>query len=188
MPASDRLVDSPRGRGLTSAAVANPPEYRPFRRAAAALYIAAAVFVGLCILSSGFLGARQRMGVEPAPAPLASVDPPALRRCLIDLEGLFNELNDRMEAALQSSKAHLSSQEWEDWSPGWRQRVLDTGARCRLSPGDVPGSQPVAEAFRRLLELHRHYTTLAVQFSKEIGPFAEQTRQALEQARGAVAP
>ena len=165
--------------------VEKPSRLRPIRLAVRSVYIALALFVATCISISAFSGARNRMGVEPEPAPLSSVDAAAQRTCLKDLEGLYGELTERLGATLESQQARRSSVEFEDWSPLWRQRMLEVGARCRLGLGDAPGSQVLKEAFEHMLELHRHYTTLAVQFSKEIGPFAEHTRLAMERAQGA---
>jgi hypothetical protein len=166
--------------------VKNPPEYRSFRFGVWAVYIVVAGYLGLCASVSTYVGARKRMGAEPPPAALASVDAAALRGCMADLEKLYTELTERMEATLQSTRARSSSEEWEDWSPQWRQRVLDVGSRCRLEQGDVNGAEPMHHAWHELLALHRHYTTLAVQFSKEIGPFAERMRQTMAKARSAV--
>ena len=79
--------------------------------------------------------------------------------------------------------AKRSSVEWEAWSPLWRARLLEVGARCRLVEGDAPGALHLKAVYRGLSELHRHYTTLAVQFSKEIGPHADRLRQSMDLAR-----
>jgi hypothetical protein len=61
------------------------------------------------------------------------------------------------------------------------------GARCRLDQGDVPDARPLKVAYDRLRALHRHYTTMAVQFSKEIGPHADKLERAMVRARQAIA-
>jgi len=101
---------------------------------------------------------------------------------------LSTELNDRLDSTLASWPARRSSVEWDDWSPAWRERLLYLGSRCRLEQADVPGTRELADAWRRLSQLHRHYTTLAVQFSKEIGPWADGLHQAMETVRKTVPP
>lgn len=161
----------------------NPPEYKPFRTGVIAFYIAFTVFASVCFGLSTGIGAYQRMGrLPPSPAP-GAVDGAALRGCMKELDQLSTELNGRLDATLASWPAKRSSVEWEDWSPAWHQRFLDVGARCRLAEGDVPAAAGLREAWRKLGSLHRHYTTLAVQFSKEIGPNADALHDAMEKAR-----
>jgi hypothetical protein len=163
--------------------VKNPPEYRTFRQIVAAIYIAITGVLCVCCIVSTFVGAHARMAVAPAPAPLSQVDDAARLFCMRELDVLSTELNDRLDATLASWPARRSSVEWEDWSPAWRERLLKVAARCRLDEGDAPGTADLRVAFLKLAQLHRHYTTLAVQFSKEIGPYADGLHQAMEKAR-----
>jgi len=163
--------------------VKNPPEYKRYRLGVAVAYFAVTGFAGACLLVSSFQGARARMGIVPEMPPAASVGQAQLVSCFEQLEGLRAELKMQMDATLASSPARLSSSGWDDWSPGWRQRLLNAGAQCRLSVGDVPGSAELKQVYEGLSELHRHYTTLAVQFSKEIGPHSDRLSQAVDRAR-----
>jgi len=163
--------------------VKSPPEYRSFRQVVAAVYIAFAGFFGVCATISSCVGAHARMAVPPAPAPLSEVDGAARTFCMRELDVLSTELNHRLDETLASWPARRSSVEWEDWSPAWRERLLKVGARCRLQQGDAPDTADLAAAWHSLEQLHRQYTTLAVQFSKEIGPFADGLHQAMEKAR-----
>lgn len=128
------------------------------------------------------------MGRPPPSAPRAEVNAAALQWCMRELDALSTELNRRLDATLASWPARRSSVEWEDWSTEWRERLLGVGARCRLEEGDVPAAAHLREAWRRLGELHRNYTTLAVQFSKETGPYADRLHQAMEKARKSTPP
>lgn len=165
----------------------NPPEYRPLRKALWALYITGAAFCCVCVLVAGLRGALARMGRAPEPAPREAVDAAAVAGCLGELQALHGELNERLNSTIGILPAKRSSAEWEDWSPQWRARRLAVGARCRLEEGDVAVAHPLKEAYERLGQLHRHYTTLAVQFSKETGPHSEALFQAMKKAREAVA-
>lgn len=165
--------------------MSEPPKNRPLRIALWSAYgVATAYFCGFLYLGV-YEGAKERLGRSPAPAPLASVDNRALRECARDLEALYRELNERLEATLLSRPARRSSAEWEAWSPSWRSRLLAAGARCRLQQGDVPGSRELRRAFEQLSEVHRHYTTLAVQYAKEIGPFTDELSQTMRRIGGA---
>ena len=166
----------------------NPPEYRAWRRAVLAGYIAISGYASVCALVATAKGAYARMGTLPQSAAAEQVDEPALQWCFTELEGLSGELNRRLDAALAAWPARRSSADWEDWSPEWRQRLLRVGARCRLEEGDVPRAADLREAYLRLTQLHRQYTTLAVQFSKEIGPWADSVHQAMEKARASLHP
>ncbi|MGC4114080.1 MAG: hypothetical protein QM765_05360 [Myxococcales bacterium] len=161
----------------------NPPEYKRFRTGVAAAYVAVAVVSSVCAAVSAGIGAYERMGRPPASVVREKVDAVALAGCMKDLDQLSTELNNRLDATLASWPARRSSVEWEDWSPAWHQRFLDVGAHCRLAEGDVPAAAALREAWSRLGALHRHYTTLAVQFSKEIGPNADALHDAMERAR-----
>lgn len=164
----------------------NPPEYRPFRLALWALYISAALFIVATLAVNGFFLARERMGVGGEPAAVEAVDAAALTACMGELQVLHAELNAQMNQTLGSQPARTGRLQWEDWSPGWRTRLLAVGARCRLETGDVPAAKAIKEAYDRLGLLHRHYTTLAVQFSKEIGPHSEKLFKAMESARKSI--
>lgn len=126
------------------------------------------------------------MGTAPEPSKKGTVDVSAMSWCMRELDSLSTELNKTLDATLASWPARRSSVEWEDWSPNWRGRLLNVGARCRLSKGDVSGTAELQLAYQRLSELHRHYTTLAVQFSKEIGPHADALNEAMRRARNSI--
>jgi hypothetical protein len=167
--------------------VKSPPEYKPVRNALWAVYIAAASFLAVCLGVAALRGAQARMGSAPEPAPASSVDAAAVAACMGELQALYVELNERLNSAVGTLPAKRSSAEWEDWSPQWRARRLAVGARCRLEERDVPAARPLVEPYQRLGQLHRHYTTLAVQFSKETGPHSDALFEAMKQAREAVA-
>jgi hypothetical protein len=165
--------------------VSEPPKNRPLRVTLWTVYGVATVYFCACLFVGVYWGAHVRLGRPPEPAPLASVDDVARQGCERDLEALYRELNERLEATLLSRPARKSSAEWEEWSPSWRARLLAAGARCRLHEGDAPGTVELHRAFRQLSEVHRHYTTLAVQYAKEIGPFADELHQTMRRLDGA---
>lgn len=166
----------------------NPPEYKRFRLGVVIVYIAVAGYASVCALASTYSGSHRRMGVAPPPAPAAQVDAKALGACMRDLDELSTELNRRLDSTLASWPARRSSVEWEDWSPAWHQKMLDVASRCRLQERDVPAAVDLRDAWTKLWQLHRHYTTLAVQFSKEIGPYADGLHAAMEKARRSTPP
>jgi hypothetical protein len=167
--------------------VSDPPKNRPLRVVLWSLYGAATVYFCACLYIGVFFGAREQQGRPPPPAPLAGVDERARQQCARDLGELYRELNERLEATLLSRPARKSSAEWEEWSPSWRARLLASGARCRLEQGDAPGTAELRRSFRKLSEVHRHYTTLAVQYAKEIGPFTDELHQSMQRIEAAAA-
>jgi hypothetical protein len=165
--------------------VSDPPKNRPLRIVLWTAYGVATIFFCACLYLGVYRGARERQGRAPQLSPLASVDAEARRQCTRDLGALYRELNERLEATLLSRPARRSSAEWEQWSPSWRSRLLAAGARCRLQEGDAPGTLELRRAFRELSEVHRHYTTLAVQYAKEIGPSTDELHQSMQRLGGA---
>ncbi len=153
-----------------------------------ALYALAAVFLCLCTATSVYRGAVSRMGIAPEPAPREQVDDAAIASCVGELGRLWRSLNARLDATLASSPARKSGADWESWSPTWRTELLQVGARCRLEQDDLSQARSAADLYRRLLALHRHYTTLVVQFSNEIGPHSDNLMRALQRATTAQAP
>lgn len=159
--------------------MSEPPKNRPLRIALWTTYGVATAYLCVFLYLGVYRGARERLGRSPPPAALASVDERAREECGRDLVNLYRELNERLEATLLSRPARKSSAEWEAWSPTWRSRLLAAGARCRLQQGDAPGTRELSRAFDQLSEVHRHYTTLAVQYAKEIGPFTDELHQSM---------
>ena len=149
-------------------------------------YVALVAYVAVVLLAGAWKGARAHQGERPRPAPREQVDAAARQSCLADLESLYAELRLRLEALFVSLPARQSSVEWEAWSPAWRTRLLDVSARCRLDENDVPEAAPLTAAYEGLIRLHQHYTTLSVQFSKEIGPYSDQLNAAMDNAREAI--
>lgn len=159
--------------------MSEPQKNRPLRIALWTAYGVATAYVCAFLCVGVYQGAKERLGRSPPPAALASVDDRARQECGRDLLALYRELNERLEATLLSRPARRSSAEWEKWSPSWRSRLLAAGARCRLQQGDAPGTSELRHAFDQLSEVHRHYTTLAVQYAKEIGPFTDELHQTM---------
>lgn len=151
------------------------------------IYVALVAYVAIVLLIGAWKGARAHQGDRPAPAPRAEVDAVARAACLAELESLYAELRLRLEALFVSLPARQSSVAWEAWSPAWRARLLGVNARCRLDENDVPEAAPLRAAYLGLSRLHRHYTTLSVQFSQEIGPYSDQLNEAMERARASIA-
>ena len=65
---------------------------------------------------------------------------------------------------------------------------MAVGAQCRLAQGDAPGARALKPVYDRLVQVHRQYTTLAVQYSKEIGPLVDKLQQGMTNARGLLPP
>lgn len=158
----------------------------PVRLVLYALYVALVAYVAVVLLTGAWQGARAHQGDRPLPAPRERVDEAARASCLAELEALYAELRLRLETLFVSLPARQSGVEWEAWSPAWRTRLLDVSARCRLDENDVPEAAPLRAAYLGLDRLHRHYTTLSVQFSQEIGPYSDQLNEAMTKARASI--
>lgn len=167
-----------------------PRTRNPFRLLFNALYIALVAYTAIVLLMGAWKGARTHQGDRPDPVPRESVNETMRAACVSDLEELHAELRSRLETIFVRTPAQSSARkanvEWEAWSPAWRARLLDVGARCRLEENDVPEAAPIRAAYLGLGQLHRHYTTLSVQFSQEIGPSSDRLNAAMEKARTSV--
>lgn len=171
---------------ITSARVKNPPEYKKFRAAGWAIYLLLACWVCGGLYVYVYLGARARQGVVPDMPAAGSVDAANLTACMDGLESLHGQLHTQIQTLIRTRPVEAGRVAWEEWSPGWRAKLLEVGARCRLEVGDVPGSRNLKVAFDRLKAVHRQYTTMVTQYSKEIGPHIDSLDLAMKQARESV--
>ncbi len=133
-----------------------------------------------------YLGARARQGVVPDMPEAGTVDAANLSACMTGLEALNTQLHEQISKLVETRPVSAGRAGWEEWSPGWRAELLKIGAQCRLEAGDVPGSSKLKLAFEKLTSVHRQYTTLVTQYSKEIGPHLDSLDEAMGQARESV--
>lgn len=151
-----------------------------------AVYLGVTGFVGLAVTVGVLRSSYERMG-RPT-APNTAVTASDLRACLDGLNTLYVELNARLQAVPVTPPGPDQSQRWDEWTPPWRARLLALGGRCRLDDDPPPEAASLAVAYRRLGKLHGHYTTHVVQFAREIGRLADETRRALAEARDRLTP
>ena len=145
------------------------------------------------LVSGAIRGARAHDGIRPQSAPSEEVTPEVMRSCLADLESLEKDLQRHMDAVIHVSTdveeppaRRSTEQTWEAWSPVWRTKLLEVGARCRLEERDGPAARPLAEVYRSLVSVHRLCATLSVQFAQGIGPTIDQLNLSMEKARAAL--
>lgn len=168
---------------------ARDPRLRPYRFAMWIAYFAAiALGVGIMVVSV----ARQLRG--PSKPPAVAGPPPtraALRECVVDLERLFVEQNQRawqLGSQLESADPFGS---WNAWSSHWELRVRDLSDRCGLDANDphTPGfaeRTEMAAARDAMLALHRAYSAQVNRFAAEQGDLLRGAAEALAHAREAV--
>lgn len=123
-------------------------------------------------------GLTEIRGPKPA-APLGAL------ACVEQVEGLREELLDRLAAFSHSRSAAEEADAFGPWAMGFRGRYADAKARCS-PPKDASREQAraVAQAFeavRRALDLSEIQAT---HWSRHLGPALDESADALRQARG----
>lgn len=180
-------MDGGRGRWHIAGVPGRDPRYRPYRVAMWVAYFAAAL-LGIGILI--FNVARNLRG--PARPPPASALPTraALRLCLVDLEGLYREQNQRAWALGTEFEGPDPLGTWNVWARKWEREVDDLGDRCRLDATDKGEGHrertELAAARDAMLALHRAYQAQVNRFAQEEGDLANAAAEALAHARQAV--
>ncbi len=103
--------------------------------------------------------------------------------CQTRLTELNAELKAKMNDVFAATPArHSNETTWETWSPGWRDKLMRVSSLCRLEENDVPVAQPLHQPYLDLIQLHRLYTTLAVQFAQGTGPTSDRLAISLAHA------
>jgi hypothetical protein len=113
----------------------------------------------------------------------------ALRVCLVDLEALYVEQNQRAWALGSEFESPDPLGAWQRWSVDWEERVADLGDRCRLDQGggeDATARAELAGARDAMRALHRAYAAQVNRFAQEEGDLAQAAAEALAHAREAV--
>jgi hypothetical protein len=121
---------------------------------------------------------------ERAPGPLPTRA--ALRVCLVDLELLYREQNERAWALGASFEGKDPFGAWSTWARDWEQRVDDLSDRCRLDAGggaDAAARSELAAVRDALRALHRAYAAQVNRFAQEEGDLARAAAEALAHAR-----
>jgi hypothetical protein len=161
---------------------------RPYRSAMWALYFGLVLFgIALIVISV----ARSLRG-PPRQARAAGALPTraALRVCLIDLETLYREQNQRAWALGTEFEGADPLGAWSAWSRGWESRVYDLADRCRLDEGtsgaDATTRGELAAARDAMMALHRAYAAQVNRFAEEEGDLAQAAAEALAHARESV--
>ncbi len=115
----------------------------------------------------------------------------ALRVCLLDLEALYREQNQRAWALGTEFEGSDPLGAWNVWSRDWERTVDDLADRCRLDEGgpgvDATARGELAAARDAMVALHRVYAAQVNRFAKEEGDLAQAAAEALAHAREGVA-
>lgn len=163
------------------------PRFRPYRAALWLTYFAV-ILIGIAIMSVSI--ARSLRGPSrPARAQGPLPTRAALRVCLLDLEGLYQEQNQRAWTLGLDLEQPDPIGAWNTWSHEWEHRVDDLGDRCRLddhSGADAAARAELAGARDALRALHRAYAAQVNRFAQEHADLARGAAEALAHAREAV--
>ncbi len=163
------------------------PKLRPYRTALWIIYFAV-VLLGIGLVSVSV--ARSLRGTARSARSAGALPTrAALRVCLIDLEILYREQNQRAWALGLEFEGPDPLSTWKLWSREWERKVDDLADRCRLDSATGEDAAPRAElaaARDALLALHRAYTTQVNRFAQEEGDLAQAAAEALAHAREAV--
>jgi hypothetical protein len=164
--------------------MARDPRFRPFRIALWVVYLAVvAVAVVLTIRSvvKSLRGPPRPSATLPSRA--------AVRVCLVELEGLNREQNERAWK-LGSDQAEGSDpvRRWQVWSREWEERLDDLSSRCRLdTEGEgFPGRGELASARDAVLRVHRGYTLQVNRFAQEQATLSREAAESLHAAQAAI--
>ena len=165
------------------------PRLRPYRLAMWILYFGVIVVVGALLLTSIV---RDLRGRPRQPAPTGAIPTrAALRTCLVDLELLYRDQNQRAWALGTDFDGPDPLATWTAWAPRWLQRVDDLSDRCRLdvtTRGEefLEERTEMAAARDAMLALHRVYNAQVLRFANEEGDLARAAAEAMAHARRAV--
>jgi hypothetical protein len=171
----------------SSAVSPRDPRLRPYRVALWIVYFTVLLLgVGLMSVSiARTLRGPARSAKAAGPLPTRA----ALRGCLLDLENLNREQNERAWTLAHDLEARDPVGRWNLWARDWERRVDDLSDRCRLDAGsgdDAAARGELAAARDALLALHRAYKTQVNRFGQEHGDLAQAAAEAMANARVAV--
>jgi hypothetical protein len=168
--------------------MARDPRLRPFRIALWVVYLTVvAVAIGLTIRSvvMNLRGPHRpsAAGVLPTRA--------AQRVCVVELEALHEEQNERAWRLGREIGETDAVARWRAWARDWEQRVEDLADRCHLDRDDTgperyPGRKELASARDRVLDVHRAYSAQVNRFAQEEARLTREAAAALQEARRAV--
>ena len=148
----------------------------------------ATVLLGMGLITASV--ARSLRGPSRAPRePGALPTRAALRICLVDLETLYREQNQRAWALGQEFEGPDPLGTWHQWSREWERHVDDLGDRCHLDDGggtDAAERAELAGARDAMRALHRAYAAQVNRFAQEEGDLAQAAAESLAHAREAV--
>jgi hypothetical protein len=148
------------------------------------LYFAVVLFgIGLMAVSVGrnvlgTPGSYEARGRLPSRAEL--------RSCLVDLELLLQEQNQRGLTLAVGASARDPIEAWNTWSRDWEKRLGALQDRCALSAVAGPDAKlrgELALARDSVLALHRAYSEQLNRFAEEQAEHANAAAQALARAR-----
>jgi hypothetical protein len=169
--------------------VPRDPRYRPFRVSLWVIYLLlVGVSSGLAIRSI----VKNLRGPSHAVAAGELPTRATLRVCVVELEALHREQNERAWRLGSDAGEGDAVQRWQSWSREWEQRMRDLAERCHLDAKapdhETPGArQAIARARDAVLEAHRGYAAQVSRFAQQEAALARTAASALREARAALA-
>ncbi len=169
--------------------MARDPRYRPFRIALWAVYLlVVGVSSGLAIRSI----VKNLRGPARAAATGALPTRAALRVCVVELEALNRELNERAWRMGIDEGEGDAVHRWQVWSSEWEQRLRDLAERCHLDvdhagPEPYGGREELARARDAVLSAHHGYSAQVNRVAQQQAEAVRSAAEALQQARAALA-
>jgi hypothetical protein len=164
------------------------PALRRYRAAMWALYFGV-VLLGIGLFTAS-VGRSLRVPARPVRTTGALPTRAALRVCLLDLEALYREQNQRAWALGTEFEGPDPLGTWNAWSRVWERKVSDLADRCRLddgaSGGDATARGELAAARDAMMALHRAYAAQVNRFAEEEGDLAQAAAEAIAHARESV--
>lgn len=151
------------------------------------VYFAVVLFgIGLMAVSVG----RSVLGTQPSRQDRGLPTRAELRSCVVDLELLLQEQNQRGLTLAAGAAAGDPIEAWNAWSRDWEKRLAALEERCALSVAsgaDAKGRAELALARDSILALHRAYVDQVSRFAQEQAEHTRAATQALARAREQVA-
>lgn len=151
------------------------PRLKPYRLAVLGLFFAVIGAFSILIVNSVV---RSVLEMNPDRPPAAE-QPLTVRECIDGADHLWRDL-ERHRKDLLALPAGKIDEAWYAFRLDWLTRMRATEARCAL---DSRSREPLETLFKRLEKVLDLYTTHAIQYSGEVGPWVEKFEQALAEAR-----
>lgn len=138
-------------------------------------------FMAVGVFSSLVIYSVVKSVLTMTPKPRVDADRTlSVHECLGLADALFTELEGHRRALSDVKPVKLSAQDWVSFRQGWVQRLRDAQSTCAVESRSRTDLRELFERLDRLMDL---YTTHAVQYAGEVGPFVDGFREAMDKAR-----